>query len=130
MFILSGTALCFLACQPNYTGGIYWGRHRSGLQQQARIRCSTFHRSFRPGVYITRSCDVSGEWGDVDFSMCTMRPETLPLVMVEGRGIVAVNMSSFISQVSVHIHACSNHNKLGNLSEIFVTFCMQIPLTI
>ena len=88
-----------IACQPNYIDGTSWNRQLSG--KQARIRCSTFHRSFRPGVYITRRCDNNGEWGDVDYSSCTMRPDALPVVMVEGMG---VNASSFAFQVITNVY--------------------------
>jgi len=51
--------------------------------RQARFRCSRLHRSFRPGVYIIRMCNDNKEWGQVDYSSCTMRPEAKPLIMVE-----------------------------------------------
>lgn len=42
-----------------------------------------FHSSFRSGVYVTRMCDENGEWGDVDFSMCTMKSTATPLIVFE-----------------------------------------------
>ena len=74
-----------LACQPDYIGGILWKRNI--INSVARIRCSAFYRSFRPGVFITRMCNSNGGWGNVDYSSCTMRLEAVPLIMVEIKDI-------------------------------------------
>ena len=70
-----------LACEPEYSHGLLWGRHQSN--QLVHIRCSAFHSNFRSGVYITRMCDENGEWGEVDFSMCTMKTTATPLIVFE-----------------------------------------------
>ena len=89
--------VCYVVCQPNYIDGVSWDRHRTG--QQARIRCSRFHPSFRPGVYITRMCNDNKEWGDVDYSSCTMRPEADPFVMLEVEAMADTNSSSITAEV-------------------------------
>jgi len=82
-FLLFVCLIIILACQQDYIGGILWSSHR--INQLARVRCSKFHSSFRPGVFITRMCDNKGVWGTVDYSSCTMRLEAVPLLMVEVR---------------------------------------------
>ena len=86
------------ACPESYIGGIIWNKHR--VNEVARVRCSNFYYSFRPGVYITRMCTNSGEWGNVDYSNCTMRLEALPLMMVEVKDLdSSINTTSVENQV-------------------------------
>ena len=51
--------------------------------QLARLRCSEFHPSFRSGVYISRMCGSDGQWGEIDFTNCTMDLNSAPFVHVE-----------------------------------------------
>jgi len=97
MIVITTTLFCYAACQTNYSNGISWSRYRIGLQ--ATIRCSVFHPSFRSGVHITRTCDVNGEWGNANFSDCSMRQDAFPFIMVEGKGLAETNTSLFESQV-------------------------------
>ena len=89
----------YVGCQPSYIDGILWNRHLVG--GQARVRCSRLYRSFRPGVYITRMCNDNKEWGDVDYSSCTMRPGANPLIMFEIIGTVDMSASSVVSEVCI-----------------------------
>ena len=98
--------ISFLGCQPNYINGMLWDRHMIG--RQARIRCSRLHRNFRPGVYIIRMCNDNKEWGQVDYSSCTMRPEAKPLIMVE----VPVNRTVNTSASDVVNEVCKGLYKL------------------
>ena len=92
------TYMYLTACPQNYVGGILWNKHR--VNETARVRCSNFYSSFRPAVYITRMCTNSGEWGNVDYSSCTMRPEALPLIMVEVKDLnSSVSTTSVVNQV-------------------------------
>ena len=87
-----------VACPQNYIGGILWNRHR--VNEVAHIRCSNFYSSFRPGVYITRMCNNNGEWGNADYSSCTMRLEALPLIMVEIKDVdSSISATSVVNQV-------------------------------
>ena len=87
-----------IACQQDYIGGILWNRHM--INQVARIRCSAFHSSFRPGVYITRMCNNNGEWGSVDYSSCAIRLEAVPLILVEVKDPgSSANATSVVNQV-------------------------------
>ena len=86
------------ACPQDYSGGILWNRHR--VNEIAHIRCSNFHPSFRPGVYITRMCNSNGEWGNVDYSSCTMKLKVLPVIMIEVKQFdSSINTTSIVNQV-------------------------------
>ena len=92
----------YTGCQQSYVDGMLWDRHLTG--QQARIRCSRLYKSFRPGVYITRMCYDNRQWGDVDFSSCTMRPEANPLIMVEVVKVTDdIPTSSVVDEVHVYV---------------------------
>ena len=70
------------------------------MNESARVRCSRFYPSFSPGVYITRMCTNNGEWGNVDYSSCTMRLEALPLIMAEVKDLdSAISTTSVVNQV-------------------------------
>ena len=46
-------------------------------------------------------CNSNGQWGNVDYSSCTMRLEAVPLIMVEVKDIgSSTNAISAINQVS------------------------------
>ena len=86
------------ACQQDYIGGLLWERQR--VNQLARISCSRLHPSFHTGVYITRMCSPSGEWGRVDFCSCTMRLSATPFIMIEAKGFSSSeNVSALSDQV-------------------------------
>ena len=90
----------YVACQPEYRQGLYWERSRTN--QLTRIRCSKFHPSFHSTVYITRMCNTSGGWEDVDFSDCTMRIRSTPIVIIEiNRTLVDLNTSVLVYEVSM-----------------------------
>jgi len=116
MYFLYDLLLMYLACQQDYIGGILWSSHR--INQLARVRCSKFHPSFRPGVFITRMCNNNGVWGTVDYSSCTMRLEAIPLLMVEVRDFdnstdVILTVNQVCSYVNItkfhftHIRICN-----------------------
>ena len=70
------------------------------MNEVAHVRCSRFYSSFSPGVYITRMCNSNGEWGNVDYSSCTIRLEALPLIIVEIQDLnSSISTSSVINQV-------------------------------
>ena len=54
-------------------------------------------------MYITRMCTNNGEWGNVDYSSCTMRledPQALPVIMVEFKDLdSSINATSAVNQV-------------------------------
>ena len=80
-------------CNQDYDSGIIWRKERSnGL---ANVNCSDLHPSFQPGVNITRKCLDNREWGNVDFSGCTMKPGSTLLIMVE------VESSSITSEATM-----------------------------
>ena len=81
IIIITCYYVLYLACEPEYRSGLLWDRRQNN--QLARIRCSMFHSNFRSGVYITRMCNENGEWGNIDFSSCTMRANTNPLLVFE-----------------------------------------------
>ena len=86
------------ACPQNYTGGILWNRHR--VNEIAHIRCSRFYPSFSPGVFITRMCNSNGEWGNVDYSSCTLRQGVFPLIMIEVKDPDnSISVASVVNQV-------------------------------
>ena len=90
-------------CQAEYNFGIVWERRTAG--QQSRVSCSDFHPIFNAGIYITRRCNNNGEWGEADFSSCTVRitftPLT-PLIMVEVKNNYSTpNISLLTDMVSI-----------------------------
>ena len=92
-------AVNILACEPDYRNGLVWERHQNN--QLANIRCSVFHSNFRSGVYITRMCNDNGEWGDIDFSSCTMRANANPVLVFEVNSTLSVvNVEGILSDVS------------------------------
>ena len=51
-------------------------------------------------MYITRMCNNNGEWGNADYSSCTMRLEALPLIMVEIKDVdSSISATSVVNQV-------------------------------
>ena len=93
----------YIACEPEYRNGLLWERHQSN--QMAQIRCSTFHPSFRSGVYIGRICNENGEWSDIDFSSCTMRLDAKPLLLFE------INSTSSVVNTEEIMNDVSSRNK-------------------
>jgi len=55
---------------------------KTPVSTTAMIRCAEIHSSFPFGPYITRRCNVGEMWGVPDFSNCTMRSDSTPLVVV------------------------------------------------
>ena len=73
--------------------------------QRVQIRCSQFHQSFQSGVYVTRLCNENGEWEQIDFSDCTMRNGSTPIIILEyNHNISNLNSSSIVSEVSVPLY--------------------------
>ena len=72
------------------------------MNEVAYVRCSNFYPSFRPAVYITRMCTSNGEWGNVDYSSCTMRLEALPLIVIEVKDFdSSISAASIVNQVGI-----------------------------
>jgi len=71
----------FVVCQDSYSEGLLWRAQSAG--QLARLRCSEFHPSLRSGVYISRICGPDGQWGEIDFTNCTMDLQASPFIHVE-----------------------------------------------
>lgn len=97
--IVYDVCLC-LVCQRHYSEGLVW--EKLEVNQLSRIYCASLHSSFHSEVFITRYCYGNREWGNVDFSSCTMRPDADLLVMTEIRGntTTAENAPSVINNVS------------------------------
>jgi len=72
---------CFVVCQDSFSEGLLWRAQSAG--QMARLRCSEFHPSLRSGVYIGRMCGSEGQWGEIDFTNCTMDLNASPFIHVE-----------------------------------------------
>ena len=88
------------ACQAEYRLGLFWERSRTN--QLIRIRCSEFHANFQSGVYITRMCNSSGEWEDADFSSCTIRIGSTPIILLEiNQSLANLNTSVVTYEVSL-----------------------------
>lgn len=68
-------------CQDSFDEGLLWRTQSAG--QIARLRCSEFHPSFRSGVFIGRKCGSDGQWGEIDFTNCTMDLNASPFIHVE-----------------------------------------------
>ena len=58
-------------CLPSIAGGIRWDGQSAG--RTSVRRCSDLHSVFNSGLTVSRKCNESGKWMDVDFSACTMR---------------------------------------------------------
>ena len=46
------------------------------------FRCADIHPSFRFGPYVTRLCREGQRWDPIDFTQCTIRSESTPLLAV------------------------------------------------
>lgn len=73
--------LFFTVCQDSFSEGLFWRTQSAG--EVARLRCSEFHPSLRSGVFIGRTCDSDGQWGEIDFTNCTMDLNASPFIHVE-----------------------------------------------
>ena len=62
----------------------------------ASVNCSDLHPNFHSKVYITRPCHYNREWGNVDFSQCTMKPNSTVIIMIEVKGILIANNTALI----------------------------------
>lgn len=70
----------------------------------ASVNCSDLHPNFHSKVYITRPCHYNREWGSVDFSQCTMKPNSTLIIMIEVTGLLIANDAALImNDVSSHI---------------------------
>jgi len=89
----------YIVCKPDYSSGITWKKQRSN--EISRVNCSDLHPNFQSKVYITRPCYYNREWGSVDLSECTMKPNSSLLVMIEVAGFsIATNAALIIDDVS------------------------------
>ena len=103
--------LLYIACEPEYKNGLFWERRQNN--QLAQIRCSAFHSNFRSGVYISRMCSENGDWGDTDFSRCTMRSDANPLLVFEINSTSSVvDTTGIMSDVS-----CSNNTLFSSIRD-------------
>ena len=61
-------------------------------------------------------CNNNREWEDIDFSSCTMRIGSTPIVMLEyNHNIVDVNTSTVTNEVST---GCIVHNIYNNIMDV------------
>ena len=90
-------------CHEAYYGGLLW--RTQSANQMARMRCSEYHPSFQSGVYIGRMCSSSGQWGDVDFSNCTMDLDATPFIAVELQKPASsvINLTDFADLISSRV---------------------------
>lgn len=73
--------ICFTVCQDSFSEGLFWRTQSAG--QIAHLRCSEFHPSLKSGVFIGRMCGLDSQWGEVDFTNCTMDLNASPFIHVE-----------------------------------------------
>ena len=89
--------ICFFilpVCHQDYESGILWGKQRT--DKSTNVNCSDLHPSFQSDVNITRKCLDNRQWGSVDFSGCTMKPDSTLLVMIEVESLSTVSDSTMI----------------------------------
>jgi len=91
-------------CHEAHYDGLLW--RTQSADQTARMRCSEYHPSFQSGVYIGRMCSSNGEWGDVDFSNCTMDLDATPFIAVEVRQRVSNTTTSIDVLDTVSTQVC------------------------
>jgi len=68
-----------LACDENFNV-ILWPK--TPVSSTAIFRCADIHPSFRFGPYVTRVCGEGEKWSPVNFTQCTVRSGSIPLLMV------------------------------------------------
>lgn len=70
------------------------------------FRCADIHPSFRFGPYVTRRCGEGQRWDPIDFTQCTVRSDSSPLLAVSvilresGRIMATPNPTVIENQVS------------------------------
>lgn len=50
-------------------------------------------------MFITRMCDINGDWAEIDITSCTMRMDSGPFLMIELVYDLTVFNSSDVSDV-------------------------------
>lgn len=88
-----------LVCQQDYSQGLVWERLEAN--RSSRIYCASLHSSFHSEVFITRYCYSNRNWGDVDFSSCTMKSDAKLLIMTESRVNLTTAANPVINNVSL-----------------------------
>ena len=69
------------------------------------FRCADIHPSFRFGPHVTRMCREGQRWDPIDFTQCTIRSDSTPLLAVSvilqesDRNMVVPNATVIENQV-------------------------------
>jgi len=91
-----------IVCPKDYSQGLLW--EQLDTNRLSRVYCESLHPSFNSEGFITRYCNADRQWGDVDFSSCTMKSDAKLLIMTEIREnatIATPSAQSIVNDVSV-----------------------------
>ncbi|XP_065897877.1 adhesion G protein-coupled receptor L4-like [Dysidea avara] len=91
-----------VACLPSIAGGLIWIGQSAG--KTSVHRCSDIHHGFRSGVTVSRRCNETGEWEDVDYSSCTTHLSSHSVIVTQAELMANSNSTQFETLVNNYIH--------------------------